>query len=85
MEEWTLQNPSNVTHPFHIHINPFQVVAIGGVPLPQPEWRDTIDIPKNGGTVTIRSRFEDFTGLTVLHCHIIPHEDLGMMQSVNLI
>lgn len=88
VEEWTLLNTSTSSHPFHIHINPFQVVAVNDVPLPQPEWRDTVTIPKpvgnKPGSVTIRSRFEDFKGLYVLHCHILLHEDLGMMQTVNV-
>jgi FtsP/CotA-like multicopper oxidase with cupredoxin domain len=88
VEEWTLVNTSGTGHPFHIHINPFQVVAINGVPLAEPEWHDTINIPKKGpggnGTVTIRHRFVDYTGLFVLHCHILVHEDIGMMQTVNV-
>lgn len=85
VEEWTLINESNVGHPFHIHINPFQVMSINDVPLNPPEWRDTVLIPKNGGKVVIRHRFEDFKGLYVFHCHILPHEDIGMMQVVNVI
>ena len=89
VEEWTLVNTSNVGHPFHIHVNDFQVVEINGVAQPTPEWRDTIMIPKRtgatNGSVKIRTRFVDFTGLFVLHCHILPHEDVGMMQSINII
>ena len=43
---------------------------------------DTVAIPRNGGRVVFRSRFEDFTGQWVNHCHILPHEDMGMMQVV---
>lgn len=89
VEEWELINESAQLHPFHIHVNPFQVISINGVPLPQPEWRDTIDLPKatgqTPGRVVIRHRFQDFKGLFVLHCHILVHEDLGMMQVVNVI
>jgi FtsP/CotA-like multicopper oxidase with cupredoxin domain len=100
-------------HPFHIHINPFQVVEIfDPVTMDEPQvmekdfvWYDTIGIPpaydyypngkprlgKNGkqtfvnGYVKIRSRFADFTGLFVLHCHILAHEDRGMMQLVQVV
>ena len=100
-------------HPFHIHINPFQVVEIfDPVTMDEPRvmekdfiWYDTIGIPpaydyypngkprldKNGkqifvnGYVKIRSRFADFTGLFVLHCHILAHEDRGMMQLVQVV
>ena len=81
--EWELINTSNVGHPFHIHINPFMVVSVNNVPLPEPEWHDTFNIPK-GGRIRIRHRFEDFRGMYVLHCHILIHEDLGMMQVVEV-
>jgi hypothetical protein len=42
-------------------------------------------IPKNGGEVVVRHRFEDFTGHFVLHCHILGHEDAGMMQTVQVL
>jgi len=58
-------------------------VEVNGVALPQTEWHDTFNIPANG-SIRIRHRFEDFTGLFVFHCHILPHEDLGMMQTVNV-
>ena len=92
--EWTLSNPSNQWHPHHIHIHPFQVVAtsdglIGGDPNMTladfgQTWMDTIAIPPNG-SVTLRQRFPDFPGLFVQHCHILVHEDIGMMQLVNVI
>jgi FtsP/CotA-like multicopper oxidase with cupredoxin domain len=79
-----------VDHPFHIHVNPMWVLRID-VPdengdlhniLPEPMWMDTVAIPRNGGRVVFRSRFEDFTGLWINHCHILRHEDNGMMQIV---
>lgn len=84
VEQWNLTNDSNTGHPFHIHVNPFQVISVNGVALNPPEWRDTVLIPK-AGNVVIRHRFTAFTGLYVFHCHILPHEDLGMMQIVNVI
>jgi FtsP/CotA-like multicopper oxidase with cupredoxin domain len=84
VEEWTLVNRSMMDHPFHIHVNPFQVVAVNGRALATPEWRDVVNLPRMMGSVTIRSRFLDFSGLTALHCHITPHEDLGMMAIVRL-
>lgn len=80
--EWELVNTSTVGHPFHIHINPFMVVSVNNVAV-EPEWHDTFNIPK-GGRIRIRHRFEDFRGLYVLHCHILVHEDLGMMQVVEV-
>ncbi|HTI39908.1 MAG TPA: multicopper oxidase domain-containing protein [Vicinamibacterales bacterium] len=75
-------------HPFHIHINPMWVMRIE-VPdeqgrlhnlLDAPRWMDTVSIPRNGGRVVFRSRFADFTGRWIHHCHILMHEDMGMMQ-----
>lgn len=89
VEEWTLLNASPEVHPFHIHINPFQVIAVNGTPLPVPEWHDTFAIPPAGpdgmGSFVMRTRFLDFTGMYVFHCHFLPHEDLGMMQVVNCV
>jgi FtsP/CotA-like multicopper oxidase with cupredoxin domain len=77
-------------HPFHIHINPMWVLRID-VPdenghlhniLPEPQWMDTVSIPRNGGRVVFRTRFDDFVGTWVHHCHILLHEDMGMMQVV---
>lgn len=91
VEEWTLLNNSPGQHPFHIHVNPFQVTHINGQPVALQIWQDTVIIPQaftgtDGstipGSVTLRSRFTDFDGKFVLHCHILPHEDLGMMQIV---
>lgn len=84
VEEWVLTNTSPNGHPFHIHINPFEVIEVNGVPLPQTEWHDTFNVPAMG-SIRIRHRFEDFTGLFVFHCHILNHEDLGMMQVVNVV
>lgn len=83
-EEWTFVNTTAYPHPMHIHINPFQVVAINGAPVPDRPWYDTHIVPA-AGTLTIRSRFEDFDGDFVTHCHILPHEDAGMMMNVRIV
>jgi FtsP/CotA-like multicopper oxidase with cupredoxin domain len=98
-EEWNLFNDAisgGPAHPFHIHVNPFQIVrwfdpAImpanlqsSGVPMRSPWiWWDNFAIPV-GGWVTMWTRFVDFTGPYVFHCHILGHEDRGMMQLVNV-
>ena len=83
VEEWTVVNEHDNDHVFHIHTNPFQMVAINGEPVTEPVWRDTVVVPRNG-SVTFRSRFLDFTGRFVLHCHMMNHEELGMMQIVEV-
>jgi FtsP/CotA-like multicopper oxidase with cupredoxin domain len=52
--------------------------------FPQPVWLDTVAIPPHGW-VRVRQRFPDFPGLFVLHCHVLVHEDIGMMQLVNVV
>lgn len=134
-EQWTVQNSSAPQHPFHIHTNPFQIIANNGQALPAPWiWWDTFPLPAvaktstdvnagpiwsntdaqekcptvctqaagtwNGqwkttvpgqmsvcgcltwGSITTRSRFLDYTGEYVIHCHFLGHEDRGMMIGV---
>lgn len=82
-----------VDHPFHIHQNPFWLMRID-VPdengdyvnvLPEPIWADTVAVPRNGGRAVFRSRFVDFHGEYVDHCHILLHEDNGMMQRLQVL
>ncbi|MDO8149669.1 MULTISPECIES: multicopper oxidase family protein [unclassified Isoptericola] len=81
VEEWTIVNDSPMNHPFHLHVWPMQVVTAAGVDPPAPLWLDVVDVPA-GQSVTVRVPFEDFGGRTVYHCHILDHEDLGMMGVV---
>lgn len=83
-EEWRLVNKSGEIHPFHIHINPFQVISVNGKKVDRPGYDDTFPIPANG-EVTIKTRYDDFDGKYVLHCHILFHEDHGMMQVVEVV
>jgi FtsP/CotA-like multicopper oxidase with cupredoxin domain len=86
VEEWTIindqpQDPED--HVFHIHTNDMLLTKINGEPLEEPIWLDTAILPRNG-SITFRSRFLDFTGKFMLHCHMMNHEDLGMMQVVEV-
>lgn len=114
LQDWVLENHTTVAHPFHIHINPFQIVKIETPSLVdktkpasdtnvkystyEPKdnfiWSDVIAIPvaafsndgsEAPGKVTIRQMYLDFTGTYVLHCHILAHEDRGMMQLVRVV
>jgi FtsP/CotA-like multicopper oxidase with cupredoxin domain len=86
VEEWTVENHDEDDHVFHIHTNPFQMMAINGEALAEAdrEWRDTVVVPRNG-SIVFRSRFLDFSGKFVLHCHMMNHEELGMMQVVEVV
>jgi FtsP/CotA-like multicopper oxidase with cupredoxin domain len=112
-DEWELSSKL-ANHPFHIHVNPFEVVRITktvgdreidifdkghcteldlkdpktGKPAPDPQYcdqigvfRDTIFV-KQGYQIYARSHYTEFDGAFVLHCHILDHEDKGMMQNV---
>jgi FtsP/CotA-like multicopper oxidase with cupredoxin domain len=84
LEEWVLYNTSDEWHPFHIHVNDFQVVAINGEPITPHGYDDTYLIPPHG-SFTMRTRFLDFTGKYVYHCHILFHEDHSMMGIVEVV
>jgi FtsP/CotA-like multicopper oxidase with cupredoxin domain len=85
VEEWTIVNThEHDDHVFHIHTNPFEVVSVNGKPLPAPIWRDTVIVERKGGEVVFRSRFLDFTGVYMVHCHMMNHEEMGMMQTVEV-
>lgn len=102
VDEWKLTSFA-VGHPFHIHVNPFQIISVtdpsgkevsgppeadaNGIPSQyanmQGTWRDTIFV-EEGHMITIRSRYRRYIGDFVLHCHILDHEDSGMMQNVRI-
>ncbi len=92
-EEWTIENSTSAVHAHHIHVNPFLVTHINGVELaeddPLRRWQDTVALPfrtdEGPGTITYKTRFETFVGKFVIHCHILRHEDRGMMQTVEVV
>jgi FtsP/CotA-like multicopper oxidase with cupredoxin domain len=93
-EEWKITNSTTLAHPFHIHLNPFYIKEFcdpnGGLPDPGRRWQDTIIIPpaKSDGTlgyVVIRHRFPKIVDKFVIHCHILGHEDRGMMQVIEVV
>lgn len=88
-EEWTITNNPASDHPFHFHVNWFQVMkeidsAGNEIVYDPPRWMDTANIPA-GGSIVVRHRFEDFQGMAVFHCHLLSHEDEGMMSVIEFI
>ena len=109
--EWTLKSDL-AGHPFHIHVNPFQIVKIldpNGKDVSDPNavddadgtidpqfrglkgvWKDTLWVKnlsygtKGQYTLVVRTRYQRYIGDFVLHCHILDHEDLGMMQNIRI-
>ncbi|MGO9516403.1 MAG: multicopper oxidase family protein [Candidatus Korobacteraceae bacterium] len=92
VEDWTIENHSGETHAFHIHQLHFLVMAINGVPVQNPALQDTFQVPNWDGkgpypSVTLRMDFRDpnIAGTFVYHCHILDHEDGGMMAKIQVL
>ena len=92
VEEWTFVNMAGEEHPIHIHVNDMQLVSTNGIrpKYGADSWIDTIQVPakskKSGpGRVVVRMAFRTYTGPYVFHCHILAHEDNGMMNNVQVI
>ena len=81
IEEWSYVNATMMDHPMHLHTNAFQLMREDG--SPEPAWRDVI-LVKAGQRAVFRVRFDDYAGKTVQHCHILDHEDNGMMATVEM-
>lgn len=107
-QTWKVLNLSTnqINHPFHIHVNPFQVIEVGYDPSDpnaplyaelnaasrggNPVWMDTFALPLpdsagNPGTLVLRQRYVRYTGRFVMHCHVLGHEERGMMQLVEIV
>ena len=100
VEEWRFINQNNDEHPIHIHVNDFQVMeyfdpttglrtgpdkfAVDNANAPAPTMgaEEAVVQP---GILSVRTRFEEFVGLYVMHCHRLNHEDNGLMALINVI
>ena len=91
VEDWTIENHSMENHEFHIHQIHFLQVAQNGEPITSGQYQDTIDVPHWDGTgpypsVTLRMDFRGVApGDFVYHCHILEHEDGGMMAIIRVL
>ncbi|MGZ0212886.1 MAG: multicopper oxidase family protein [Actinomycetales bacterium] len=83
VEEWTLKNTSPMDHPVHLHVWPMQIVESAGRGPDTAIWQDVVNVPARG-QVRVRIAFDDFVGRTVYHCHILDHEDAGMMGVIEV-
>jgi len=85
VEEWTIRNSADELHIFHIHQVPFQVMSVNGVAQPFNGLVDTVTVPIHGD-VKVRLAFTDprIVGTFMFHCHILEHEDKGMMAMIEV-
>jgi FtsP/CotA-like multicopper oxidase with cupredoxin domain len=84
-QHWRVVNQTKELHPMHLHQVHFLVYAVNGTKLANPEWLDTANVPYDGSIDMI----VDFTnpeirGMSVFHCHLLNHEDKGMMAKILL-
>jgi len=100
VDEWRFINHNNDEHPIHVHVNDFQVIeyfdptiglrtgpdkfAIDNANAPAPTMHGDESVIEPG-VLTIRTRFDEYTGLYVMHCHRLNHEDNGLMALINVI
>jgi FtsP/CotA-like multicopper oxidase with cupredoxin domain len=92
VEDWIIENRSNELHAFHIHQLHFMLVEHLGKPVNEPFLRDTVNVPYNTGrslaypSVRLRMDFRDpnTVGTFVYHCHLLEHEDGGMMGLIRV-
>jgi FtsP/CotA-like multicopper oxidase with cupredoxin domain len=93
VEDWVIENRAREAHTFHIHQLHFQLLERDGVPAAEPLLRDTIDLPYWDGqsqqypSVKLRMDFRDpnIVGTFLYHCHILEHEDRGMMGAIRVV
>lgn len=84
VEEWTFTNQTTEDHPIHLHTNDFQVVAVNGKKRTPQAPIDNYILPRSG-SITIRFQPRTYEGIAVFHCHILFHEDSGMMATIKYV
>jgi len=93
VEDWIIENRSTELHAFHIHQLHFMLMDWSGAPVNEPFLRDTVNVPYYADrmlhypSVRLRMDFRDpnTVGTFVYHCHLLEHEDGGMMGTVRVL
>jgi FtsP/CotA-like multicopper oxidase with cupredoxin domain len=82
-EHWRILNNTRELHPMHIHQAHFLAFLENDRPLSDPEWLDTVNV-RVGGSVDVIMDFTDpiIRGMSLFHCHLLNHEDKGMMAKI---
>jgi FtsP/CotA-like multicopper oxidase with cupredoxin domain len=83
VQHWRVMNPTREVHPFHIHQVHFLVYAVDNKPVKDPVWVDTVNV-SYGSSVDLVMDFTDpiIRGMSLFHCHLLSHEDKGMMAKI---
>ena len=83
LQHWRVLNSTKEVHPFHIHQVHFLVYAVDNKPVKDPVWVDTVNVTY-GGSVDLVMDFTDpiIRGMSLFHCHLLKHEDKGMMAKI---
>lgn len=83
LQRWRVMNSTKEVHPFHIHQVHFLPYAVDGNPVKDPAWVDTVNVPY-GSSVDLVMDFTDpiIRGMSLFHCHLLKHEDKGMMAKI---
>jgi len=83
LQRWRVLNPTKEVHPFHIHQVHFLVYAVNDTPVKDPVWVDTVNV-SYGSSVDLVMDFTDpiIRGMSLFHCHLLSHEDKGMMAKI---
>jgi suppressor of ftsI len=83
LQHWRVINSTKEVHPFHIHQVHFLVYSGDGKSVNDPEWVDTVNVPY-GSSVDLVMDFTDpiIRGMSLFHCHLLKHEDKGMMAKI---
>jgi FtsP/CotA-like multicopper oxidase with cupredoxin domain len=88
-ETWIIDNHTLMDHPFHMHGFRFQVLDIGGNAPAYRSWEDTVNVPgfgsPEGSVMRVKVRYDGFPGRWVYHCHILHHQDMGMMAEFDFV
>ena len=83
LQRWRVTNSTKEVHPFHIHQVHFLPYAVDGNAMKDPAWVDTVNVP-SGSSVDLVMDFTDpiIRGMSLFHCHLLSHEDKGMMAKI---
>jgi len=83
LQHWRVENPTKEVHPFHIHQVHFLVYAVNGKRVEDPVWLDTVNVPYGGSVDLVMDSTDPIIrGISLFHCHLLNHEDKGMMAKI---